>query len=146
MWNTRRPSRSAAPQGDGGRVEPGRQHALELSIECGQRRRQVGLDAPEDVADRLVEARLDEPDRTRPYALELLPPFLQGVAQPAQLVLDLLRRPRPVPDTVHLGLEVRAQRRDQLLRRIGARRLQHHVGGIEHLAEQVELGAEGCRT
>ena len=131
----------AAPSDVDG-VEIRSEHPFEFRVELGEGFGEIGLDAAKDVADGLVETPFDQTHGAPANKLQLLSATFQFVAQAAQLVLDLANRPRSVPDASHFGFEVRAERRGEILRRFRPRRLQHHVGRVEHPAEQVELGAE----
>ena len=124
------------------RLEVRLEQSLQFPVECGEFRREVRPNAPEHFAHRVIQTGLDEAHRALAHAFEFPPAALHRLAQATQFVLHLRNRARAFPDPAKLALEIRAERRDQLLGGVGPRRLQHDVRHVEDIAEQIELRAE----
>jgi hypothetical protein len=145
----RRPDRQHRPAVDA--VEPVRDigglqkrqdHPLDVGVEVRQLARQLRLELPEDLGDRAVEPPPDHVLGLLLRRLEVAPLAVDRVAQPAQLALHLVERPRLLVDAAELGLEVGAQRAGQRLWRDRPRPVQHLVAGAQHRPEQIQLLAQ----
>ena len=87
----------------------------------------------------VVELVLDQVRRACLFVVERPAPAVHGGAQVLEVGRDVVDRPRLAVDAAQLLLEVHAHAGHQRFRGRVGRVVEHGVGGIEHLAEEIEL-------
>ena len=112
---------------------------VDVAIQSLELRRQTALIARQHLSDRVVEPSLDQPRRTLLNLVERAAPALHRVAKVLQVGRHVIDGAGASVDDTQLLFEIHAHARDERFRRRVRRLVEHRVGGVEDLAEEVEL-------